>query len=273
MKKKLVLVTLILALLLSSCSSKAASPSDNGETNSNDPSSEATAAPQEENNDNNTASSDDLSDALNLLLGTTDAASVFDSYHIEMVLDTPQANDDDTAVVNEVISISADVAGKNVHIFQIDPGMTEAKEGYIIGDNETEFKLVDGNWEETMGQIALGWAMWPLQVVMPYAYTTALYTSKLGNDEINGRDAIRYELDTTKADPTLVAGMEAWGLGNMTGIGQVWIDKQTGAMLKLDLEYTYDIQNSDYSKVIAPGTGHITIEISKVGEVTITSPK
>lgn len=272
MKKNFVLITLVFALLLSSCSSRSVLPVDNDDMTSNDTSTETTD-PQENDDTSSTASSDDLSEALNLLLGTTDAASVFDSYHIEMVLDTPQANDDDTAVVNEIISISADVDGKNVHIFQIDPGMTDAKEGYIIGDNDTEFKLVDGNWEETMGQIALSWAMWPLQVVMPYAYTTALYTSKLGNDEINGRDAIHYELDTTKADPTLVAGMEAWGISNMTGIGQVWIDKQTGAMLKLDLEYTYDIKNGDLSKVIAPGTGHITIEISQIGEVSVTSPK
>jgi hypothetical protein len=268
MSRKIILISVVLALLLTACGGKTtnttALPADNN-------SAEATAAPQEVNT-NSSSSSDDLSSALNLLLGTTDQPGVFDSYHMEMVLDTPKANDDDTAVVNEVVSISADVAGKNIHIFQIDPGMTEAKEGYIIGDNNTEFKLVDGAWEQTMGQIALGWAMWPLQVVVPFATISSLYAHKTGSEEVNGRPANVYELNTSKADPATLAGMQAVGV-NITGKGQVWIDKKTGAMLKLDLEYTNDILTGDASKVIGSGNGHITIEISKVGEVTVTSPQ
>ncbi len=216
--------------------------------------------------------SDDLSGALNLLLGTTDSPSVFDSYHLELVLDSPQANDDYTAVVNEKISISADVAGKNIHILQIDPGETTPKEGYIIGDTEKEYKLVDGAWQEMMGQIALGWAMWPMQVVMPYAYTTSVYAGKLGTEEVDGRKAVAYELDTAKADPAVLAGMEAFGLGKFTGTGKVWIDKETGALLKLQLDYTEDVFNADASAVVAPGTGSITMEVTKVGQVTVTSP-
>ena len=190
-----------------------------------------------------------------------------------MVLNSPQANDDYTAVVNETISISADVAGKNIHILQIDPGETTPKEGYIIGDTEKEYKLVDGVWQEMMGQIALGWAMWPLQVVMPYAYTTSVYAGKLGLEEVDGRKAIAYELDTAKADPAVLASMEAFGLGNFTGTGKVWIDKETGALLKLQLDYTQDIFNGDASAVVAPGTGSITMEVTKVGQVTVTSPQ
>lgn len=272
MKKKIVLASLILVLLLSACSSRTGAADPAEVTSGDDGASEINSDVKEENN-TNPASSDDLSDALNLLLGTTDSPSVFDSYHMEMTLDTPKANEDDTAVVNEAITISADVAEKNVHIFQVDPGETEAKEGYIIGDQDKEYKLIDGNWEETMGTIALAWAMWPLQVVMPYAYTTALYANKTGSEDLNGRSADVYELDTTKADPSVIAGMAAWGISNMTSTGQVWTDKETGAMLKLNLTYTYDITSADTTTTIGPGTGHITIEISQVNQVIVTSPK
>ena len=268
--KKLLVSLMILALLLSACSAKPPAAAD-----SDEPAAEATLAPADEDSDpepgNNTASSDDLSSALNLVLGTTEQPGVFDSYHIEIVLNTPQANEDDSAVVVPELKISADVAGEDVHIFQVDPGMTEAKEGYILTSQDAEYKLVDGALEPMMGQIALGWAMWPLQVVAPYATVSSLYADKVGSEEINGRPAFVYELATSKAKPATLAGMQAIGV-NTTGRGTVWIDKETGAMLKLDLEYVDEIHNSDYSKVIGEGTGHIYIEISKIGEVTVTSP-
>lgn len=265
MKKRILLVTLIFALLLSACGSKNA-------VNNNDESSADDSSGEVSTDSGGNSASDDLSSAFNVLMGTTDEASAFDSYHIELVLDTPQANDDNTALVNETVTISADVAGKNVHIYQVDPGMTEAKEGYIIGEADKEYKLVDGAWEETMGNIALSWAMWPLQVVMPYGYASALYANKTGSEEINGRQATVYELDTSKADAAVVAGMEAWGVGDMSAKGQVWIDKETGAMLKLVLDYTSEITSLDGSVNLGEGSGHITLEISKVGEVTVTSP-
>lgn len=272
--KRILMVLLIAALLLSACGAKTDAVPTNSDTSSTS-ATEATevASEPQDNSAVAAASNDDLSGALNILLGTTDTPSVFESYHLEMVLDTPQANDDDTAVVNEKISISADVAGKNVHILQIDPGETTPKEGYIIGDTDKEYKLVDGAWQEMMGQIALGWAMWPMQVVMPYAYTTSVYAGKLDTEDLDGRKAIAYHLDTTKADPALLASMKAFGLGDFTGTGKVWIDKETGALLKLQLDYTEDIFNGDASAVVAPGTGSITMEVSKVGQVTVTSPQ
>ena len=264
MKKRILLITLVFALLLSACGSKNFL-ADNEESSTDDSSGEVAT-------NGGGSSADDLGSAFNVLMGTTDEPSVFPSYHIELVLDTPQANDDNTALVNETVTISADVAGKNVHIFQVDPGMTEAKEGYIIGDSDKEYKLVDGVWEETMGTIALGWAMWPLQVVMPYGYACALYSNKTGSEEINGRQATVYELDTSKADAAVVASMEAWGVGDMTAKGQVWIDKETGAMIKLVLDYTSEISSLDGSIDLGEGSGHISLEISKVGEVSVTSP-
>jgi hypothetical protein len=269
--KKFVMVLLVAGLLLTACGSKSSNATPGTDASSTAASTEA--ATQSQDNSGAASSNDDLSGSLNVLLGTTDKPSVFDSYHLEMVLDTPKANDDDSAVINEKISISADVAGKNVHIFQIDPGMTNPKEGYIIGDTDKEYKKVDGAWQETMGQIALAWAMWPMQVVMPYSYSTSVYANKTGSEAVDGRDATVYELDTTKADAAVIASMAAFGLGNFNSKGQVWIDKKTGALLKLKLDYTEDVMNSDASKAIGTGNGSITMEISKVGAVTVTSPQ
>lgn len=271
MKKKIVLLTIIMALLMSACGTNVTKLDNQSDDSSTEDYNSTEMISSDDSDNSNSASLDNLGNALNLVNGTSDEDSVFNSYHIELLLDTPQPNEDYSAVINETISISADVEGKNVHIFQIDPGETEAKEGYIIGENDTEYKLVDGNWQETNGQIAMAWAMWPLQVVMPYAYATSLYTNKTGTEDIDGRTAIVYELDSSKADPATLAGMQDYGM-NMTAKGKVWIDKETGGMLKLLMDYTSDLTTLDGSETIGTGTGHIELKIYEVGKVTVTSP-
>jgi hypothetical protein len=203
-------------------------------------------------------------------MGTSDKASVFDSYHIDINLDVPKSSDDSTSVVNEKTIIAADVQGKNVHILQTDPGATAPKEGFIIGDNE--YKMVDGKPQAMMGQIALSWAMWPLQVVMPYAYA-AYFAQKTGTDSIDGRAADVYSFDSANADAASSSMMSSFGFGDMTtGKGTVWIDQKTGGMLKLEMTYTDNVNDND-QKLIGTGTGIITIEVSKVNQVEVTSPE
>ncbi|MCX6055426.1 MAG: hypothetical protein NTZ74_11050 [Chloroflexi bacterium] len=263
MAKKIVVLLLVFVFLLSACAGKTHTPSPTEVTGNTTSSSS---------NNSGGNSSSDISQALNLVLGSSDTPGVFPSYHIELVLDTPQANTDDSAVVMETVKISADVAGSNVHLFQIDPGETVVKEGFIISDTGKEYKMVDGVPQETLGQIGLSWAMWPLKVVLPYAFAAALYTDRTGTAEVNGRTAVVYTLDTTKADPATVAGMQAVGMGNMVVAGTVWIDQNTEAMIKLILDYSTDVKSLDGSTNLGTGKGHIELEISKVGEVSVTAP-
>lgn len=249
MGKKGLLVVLIIGMLLSGCASKSSSTgSTSGASGSSDT---------------------NITGALNLVLGTTDRASVFSSYHIELTLDTPKLNDDNTAVINEVTQISADVEGANVHIVQLDPGATETKEGYIIGD--TEYKLVDGEKVDTMGFIALGWAMWPLQVIVPYSYS-AYWSTPAGTDTVDGRAADVYTFDSEDASAASQSVMESAGLTGMTNAkGKVWIDQQTGGMLKLDMTYTDKFAGDDGTE-IGDGTGTVTLEISGVNQTQVVEP-
>ena len=264
MKAKFFSIMVVLLLVLSACAPK--NPTDAGQS--------GTASQQESNSSNGSSpSAKDLSGALNVVLGSNDNPSVFPSYHIDLVLNTPTANDDYTAIVNETLSIQADVQGKNVHIIQTDPGATESKEGYIIGDTDKEYKMVDGQPQEMLGQIALGWAMWPLTVVVPYSMAAALYSHHTGSETLNGRSAEVYEIDSAKGDPAALAVMAGTGLiGVSQAAGKVWIDKETGGMLKLELAYTSGISNLAGDTKLGDGQGTITLEISQVGQVSVTSP-
>ncbi len=183
----------------------------------------------------------DLPGALNLVLGTTDKPGVFASFHIELSLDTPPLNDDNSAVVNQVTKISADVEGKNVHILQTDPGAAESKEGFIIGD--TEYKLVNGEKQDTLGSIGLSWALWPLKVILPYAWASNC-AKKTGTDTIGGRAADVYTFDSGNAFT---------------------------AMLKLEMAYA-ETPNDNAGKEIGSGNGNIQLEISQVNQIRVVEP-
>jgi hypothetical protein len=259
MSKKFLYISVILSLILASCAGKPGTAATSATSSADSSSSDASSS----------ASSSHLGDALNKVIGSDSDPSVFDSYHIDVKMDVPKLSDDSTSVVNETTQISADVQGKNVHIFQTDPGQTAQKEGFIIGDKE--YKIVDGAPQEMLGQIALSWAMWPLTVIMAYSYP-AYYAKKTGTESNDGRAVDVYTFDSTSANAVSNDVMSAASLGNSTqGKGTVWIDQKTGAMLKLDMTYTSQISDNN-QKVIGSGNGSIKIEISKVGQVTVTSP-
>ena len=265
MKNKLFVFLVVLSLLLCSCSGKTASSSNTTASGNN------AAATQADTGSAGSASSADadLGSALNLVVGSDSEPSVFPSYHLEATMDTPTLSDDQTSIVNETTQMSVDVAGSNVHIFQTDPGATAQKEGFIIGDKE--YKMVDGAPQEMDGQIALSWAMWQLKVVGVYAYP-AYFAKKTGSDTIDGRAAEVYTFDNSDTNAASDTAMNSMGVGDLTtGTGTVWIDQKTGAMLKLDMTYTSTITNND-QKEIGKGSGSIKLEISKVGQVTVTSP-
>lgn len=265
MRNKIIVLLVVFSMLLSACSAKTASSSDS----STGSATEAATLQQDTGSSDTSGSSADLGSALNLVMGSDSKPSVFPSYHLEATMDTPTLSDDQTTIVNETTQMSVDVAGSDVHILQIDPGETAQKEGYIIGDKE--YKIVDGAPQEMDGQIALSWAMWQLKVVGYYAYP-AYFAKKSGTDTIDGRAADVYTFDNSDTNAASDAALNTMGVGDMgTGTGTVWIDKETGGMLKLDMTYTSTITDTD-QKEIGKGSGSIKLEISKVGQVTVTSP-
>jgi hypothetical protein len=176
-----------------------------------------------------------LGDSFNLTIGTDSKPSVFPSYRIELVLDLPKPNADFSAVVNETTKISADVQGKNIHIFRTDPGTTIPEEAFIIGDTGKEYKIIDGSPEATLGQVALNWSFWKLKVVTPFASGVSLHAGKTGEETVNGRSAVRYDFDSSKGDPGAIAAImsKPGSIGFSQSKGTLWIDKETGGLLKL----------------------------------------
>ncbi|HOR00186.1 MAG TPA: hypothetical protein PLJ35_15335 [Anaerolineae bacterium] len=220
------------------------------------------------------------SEALGLVVHTSGETHVFPSYHIEVKGSGPALDWETQEVETEVIDLKADVQGENVHLFYAGSD-GEMIEGYIIddGEDQVEYEVIDGTPQETFG-LNLTWVTWPLGVITPYSLA-AMGAQPAGSEAIDGRQAEVYDVDMAKGDQTAVATVKGM-LGSMTGQdftaakGKAWVDQETGALLKLALDYEevlYDRNSEDKdAPPVGRGSGHYEILVTQVGKVSVSLP-
>jgi len=211
-----------------------------------------------------------IGSTLNLVIGTKDRDSVYPSYHLESTVVTPTLSDDKASVIVKTRKVAADVQGKNVHLFYTAPDADQAKEGYIIGDKE--YRITNGKPEEMIGQIALSWAGWHLEATFPFSAGASLST-KTGTETLDGRQADVYSVDSTKIDPAVMESFRTIGMFPLNTIhGKIWVDQQTGGTLKALIDYEMDMINPDDGKTVGVGQGHLELEITQIGNVSVQLP-
>jgi hypothetical protein len=255
-----VVTVLALTLLFSACAPKgeAESPGDAVQEAAGD----ASVSPPP------AASGLNLSNALNLVTGTPDAPSVFPSYHLEISLDGPALSDDWESVVQEARGLKANVEGDKVYVDFSNQGQP-FKEGYLIG--EDEYLVKDGIAQPAaVGEISLPWAFWPLDVVPIFA-ASVIVSEKTGTDTVNGRKADVYAVDTA-ANPAQLATLVSMGLAYQSFKGTIWIDQETGGLLKTAMDFSMDVYNNDLSKVLGSGVGRLDLEVSNIGSTSVNLP-
>jgi len=219
---------------------------------------------------------DRVSDSFNRTMGMEEA--VFDSFHLEANGTNPKWNEETEQVEDEAWSISADVSGDDVyleHSSAIGDAEAEVTKGYVIdggiADDGEEYEVVDGKLQSSF-LISLTWVAFPLEVVIPLAIAATGPTLQ-GEEVIDGRTAERYTVDSAKAP---AGAMEV--LGEMFTLtsskGTVWVDKETGAMLKANLAFEQKVIYPPGSATeVGRGSGTVEVEVTKVGQVTVRLPQ
>ncbi|HOG48861.1 MAG TPA: hypothetical protein PLB78_19695, partial [Anaerolineae bacterium] len=216
-----------------------------------------------------------VTESLGLLTGSGDKTSVLPSYHIEINMAGPIFDRRDKAVKTDTTKIKADVQGANVHVWIEDEDGTTT-EGYVIGNDD--YVVKDGKVEEGgLSGVGLTWAMWQLDPVIILSLA-GQGAQAAGGEDTGGRTAEAYTVDMAKGNPAVLAGIQAFiGHGISNARGQVWIDQQTGALLKTVLDYEQDVYDHTSSEKDAPpvghGSGHIEISVTQVGKVSVNLPQ
>ncbi len=222
---------------------------------------------------------DRISSSLNRTLSLDE--KTLPSYHIEVSGSEPVLNQDTKKVETETYSLKADVSGENVHMTQtIATGSQAAKttEGYIIGGGMSkseaggkEYEVAAGKTQESFW-VSLAWVTFPLRIIAPLTIA-ATGSSAQGEEAIDGRAAEKYGVDSANA-PAGVMGILSAMFTVTSSKGTVWVDKQTGALLKATLDFQQNVVDPPGSgTVVGKSNGHIEIIVTKVGQVTVALPK
>ena len=211
-----------------------------------------------------------LSQAILLLSGTTQQASILPSYHFEMNEALPVVDQQTGKIKVSAVQVSADVQAANLYLKHI-VDQQVVSEGYVVDDQE--YALKNGQVEKAPGTVEPDWAGLQMDIVTPYSVASLGPVSQ-GQDSVDGRATDVIALDSSRADPAVLANVQSMSLlagFNITSAsGTAWLDQQTGALLKLILDYSAEPKAQPGSG--ASVRGHIELVVSQVGRVTVKLP-
>ncbi|HTP10613.1 MAG TPA: hypothetical protein VMP08_20305 [Anaerolineae bacterium] len=200
---------------------------------------------------------------------------VLDSYRIDMSGVEPNVDIVDNTLNERKFERQIEMAGDNVHLISklTEKNETTTREGYIIGgsnkDTLKDYEVKNGKAEDAGGMVNVGFAMFPLSVGAP-VYMGAQGATLQGEEQIAGRTAEKYAIDSANIPQ---AALDVTGFKSIKGTA--WIDKETGTLLKLVLDYAQEYADPDpkNTKPLGVGNGHIDLAVSQIGQAQVNLPK
>jgi hypothetical protein len=62
------------------------------------------------------------------------------------------------------------------------------------------------------------------------------------------------------------------GIAYQSFKGTIWIDQETGGLLKTVMDFSMDVYNNDLTKVLGSGNGHLDLEVTNIGSTSVNLP-
>jgi hypothetical protein len=197
---------------------------------------------------------------LNILLGMDAGHPAPPSFHMEAFHNAPgwEAG----GVIHIQDRMTADVQGENIHFVDRETatnGTVTETECYLMGD--LEYDVENGMLQPPgTGMKKLAWALWPLDPIAILG-TGAGSAKSTGTEALDGRTDEIYDIDAGGDTLGGVAGVSL----NITAVkGRVWIDRETGALVKAELDYRADVKDAD-GKVMDNADGRLEITVTNIG--------
>lgn len=217
-----------------------------------------------------------IGDSSSLLF--TSKPPVLGSYHLEMAGSGPVWSSKTNAASTESFTVKADVQGDNIHLVKTTTEGDAAPvtlDAYImqggLGNSDgggKEFQVTDGVLKPGFG-MEIAWVSLPLELLGATAIGGAGATAQ-GQESVNGRTADKFDINSDKVP----AGVMAILGSNIDKLrGTVWVDQQTGALLKLNADYELSVSKMGSQEVAGKGPRHVELVVSNVGSTTVTLPQ
>jgi hypothetical protein len=214
-----------------------------------------------------------VSDSVNKLLMFEH--KLLDSYRIEMSGVEPRIDIMDNTLGELKFERQIEMAGDDLHMISNleEKGEKATREGYIIGglntDTMKDYEIKASKLEDGGGMVGMGFAMFPINVGMPVIMGAQGATLE-GEESIAGRTAEKWVLDSAHIPQE---SLDFTGFKSIKGTA--WIDKETGTLLKLVLDYEQEFVDPDPNsdKMLGVGKGKIDLVVSQIGQTKVTLPQ
>lgn len=197
------------------------------------------------------------------------------SFHLEMSARQPRFDDAKKQVAVDEWRLTADLERDNVslvcNIKAPASGQAQTLQGWIIGEGRpggVPYEIIGGRLELSLRVQHQCW-------MRSYAWTPVLSAAAsgptaAGQETIDGRSADKYSVEASAKALAHIRPMMNLGSAK----GAVWLDRETGALLKAIIDYKENFAEQRGSdKIAGMGDGHIEMMVTRVGRVTVKLPK
>lgn len=207
-----------------------------------------------------------ISNSYNLTLGL-DEGTVLGSLHLEISATEPSWDFNTNQVMTRNWTLSADIQGDDWYLILNSDG--EVTEGwYMDATSDSPMGYGPDGQESFFVPLAFISVIGP---TIPLVWAATGPTPQ-GVEVVEGRTAEKYGVDSANAPAGVLELLQGFLTLNYSR-GTVWVDSQTGALLKAVLDYEQFFTDPENPEtVVGTGTGHVEIQVSQVGQVTVQLP-
>jgi hypothetical protein len=174
-----------------------------------------------------------------------------------------------TTTGQTVIHVQAEVEGADVHYTMTADG--KRTEAILIG--EDYYEVIDEKAQPGSVMLSTKWTFWQLDLLTILSGAGMSNPAAQPGTTLEGRPADVYSVESVSLGGE---GKDtSFGLLpiSITAIhGEVWIDHETGALLKADLEFEANVKEPGATTPSAHGSGELHLAVSRIGQVTVSLP-
>jgi hypothetical protein len=204
-----------------------------------------------------------ISLALSKALGNTKTPSVYPSYSlsVEEILPTTSGS--------YRLSLTAEAEGANLHYLLTENGKTT--EVLLFGGEV--YSIINGKAQPGSETTDLGWTTWQMDPTIILSTAALANPQRQTSETLESRIADKYAIDSS----SLTAGLPDFGMGilpyTITKLqGTIWIDHETGGLLRVDLTFEADVLKPGDTTTTAHGMGELHILFHQIGATTVSPP-
>ncbi len=203
--------------------------------------------------------------SLSKLFGTGDTPGALPSFALAVSESMPSASG-----TNSLATLQAEVQGTNVH-FVLDSGGKKT-EAYLFEGKE--YEVIGGKTQPGSAMLSATWTLWQLDPLTILSAAGMAGPQAEAGTTLEGRQVDVYSVDNT--------GLGGTGQDSSFGLlpyiitsiqGTIWMDHETGALLKADLQFEAAVRKPGESTPSAHGKGEFHLAVSQIGKTTVALPQ